>query len=402
MPPSDDGVPTEPSCYRIGPMMRSLPALPLIRVSLGLALGTGGCSPLQQEVPEGTEGSTSTGGSSGMNTADPGTSSGAVTNASGEADTTGSDDATAGTTSSDTTSSDTTSSDTTEGGCLPGEQDNDGDGECQPACAPDECGEHGTCDDSTGATVCLCDAPFSGAACEQCAPAVLLDDPFEDGDITTGGPGSVNAGFIYSDNTDDNGTLEELGGLARVMTPTPGSGTQPNIGGHSSGTFDGTLPGGVTAVLEVAAADVPRFNGIAVALNSNPGFYVNTGRPSVSLHVRETNVRVEARIDGSGTEVFDTVNYDVEELGDGFTMVFSASPSGWSYVLDGLMLDGSLISNEGTWTAGFEYADLLDDTSHACFGIQGHNSDMEPRVLDVERITVLDGVCDPGQIPTLP
>jgi len=53
--------------------------------------------------------------------------------------------------------------------CDEGEQDNDGDGTCSPACSESvDCG-HGSCVDSSGATQCVCDAGFAGEACGECA-----------------------------------------------------------------------------------------------------------------------------------------------------------------------------------------------------------------------------------------
>ncbi len=62
--------------------------------------------------------------------------------------------------------------------CDTGYQDNDGDGECLPDCDTSglECGSHGTCDDSSGAAVCVCDVGYTGAACDTC------DTGFQDND----------------------------------------------------------------------------------------------------------------------------------------------------------------------------------------------------------------------------
>jgi hypothetical protein len=53
--------------------------------------------------------------------------------------------------------------------CPDGEQDNDGDGTCRPACDSDSCSGNGTCDDSSGTATCTCDVRFSGETCASCA-----------------------------------------------------------------------------------------------------------------------------------------------------------------------------------------------------------------------------------------
>ena len=54
-------------------------------------------------------------------------------------------------------------------GCPDGEQDNDGNGSCLPACATESCSGNGTCDDGSGTVACTCDSRFSGPACASCA-----------------------------------------------------------------------------------------------------------------------------------------------------------------------------------------------------------------------------------------
>ncbi len=62
--------------------------------------------------------------------------------------------------------------------CAAGYQDNDGDGTCLANCATSglNCGLHGTCDDSGGTAVCVCDAEYTGAACDTCAAGYQDND----------------------------------------------------------------------------------------------------------------------------------------------------------------------------------------------------------------------------------
>src|SRR5690606_33518999 len=64
--------------------------------------------------------------------------------------------------------------------CADGYQDNDRDGTCRPGCTlgGDAC-VHGTCDDSTGVAICVCDTGWAGASCDTCAPGFQDND--EDG-----------------------------------------------------------------------------------------------------------------------------------------------------------------------------------------------------------------------------
>lgn len=60
--------------------------------------------------------------------------------------------------------------------CPMGEQDNDDNGTCSPACEEDSCGENGDCDDDDGSLACDCYEGYDGAACDQC------DEGFQDKD----------------------------------------------------------------------------------------------------------------------------------------------------------------------------------------------------------------------------
>ncbi len=55
--------------------------------------------------------------------------------------------------------------------CADQWQDNDGDGLCAPACAPEhaDCHGHGTCDDTSGQILCACDPAYVGTHCDTCA-----------------------------------------------------------------------------------------------------------------------------------------------------------------------------------------------------------------------------------------
>lgn len=74
--------------------------------------------------------------------------------------------------------------------CPEGEQDNDRDGTCEPACTADTCSGNGTCDDSSGAALCTCDARYDGQTCDRCA------EGYE-------GTGCMACSAGFQDNDDD-------------------------------------------------------------------------------------------------------------------------------------------------------------------------------------------------------
>ena len=55
--------------------------------------------------------------------------------------------------------------------CVSGYQDNDQDGTCLPACATMalDCSNHGSCSDSGGVAVCVCEDGYAGQHCAACA-----------------------------------------------------------------------------------------------------------------------------------------------------------------------------------------------------------------------------------------
>jgi hypothetical protein len=62
--------------------------------------------------------------------------------------------------------------------CTDGYQDNDGDGTCLPTClaAGMTCSGHGTCDDGGGTAACSCQIEYTGADCDLCADGFQDDD----------------------------------------------------------------------------------------------------------------------------------------------------------------------------------------------------------------------------------
>ncbi len=85
--------------------------------------------------------------------------------------------------------------------CAPGYHEDNGDCVEDVACAPNSCGGHGTCDDSSGTAVCTCDSEYTGSTCDTCAAGYVLwpqdgdtcvDDPCDPDpcDVPNGVPGT--------------------------------------------------------------------------------------------------------------------------------------------------------------------------------------------------------------------
>ena len=65
------------------------------------------------------------------------------------------------------------------------------------------------------------------------------------------------------------------------------------------------------------------------------------------------------------------------------------------------MTDGSELTADGGWDLGHGFADRLDVDTHVGAALQAENSDVSPRVLNLGRVSVLQGSCDEGLEPTL-
>lgn len=85
--------------------------------------------------------------------------------------------------------------------CATGFQDNDGDGICSAGCTASTCNGRGTCADTSGSTVCTCNATFGGADCSSCAFG------FQDNDSN----GTCEPG-CGDDTCAGNGTCSETSG----------------------------------------------------------------------------------------------------------------------------------------------------------------------------------------------
>jgi hypothetical protein len=236
-------------------------------------------------------------------------------------------------------------------------------------------------------------------AAPPCLPTIF-DDPFDDGDL---GAGGTNGGFVPRNNgiSGDNSTVSELEGVARILTAAQGAGGEPNVGLGSIASIDATSAAtdGLTIRWEITYADPGVWNGIALYLARDDVFYENnvgvalkiTGSPADYFAPYHVGMQALA----GGLHFYADEAYDMAALADGFIAELEISDGGWALRVDGLMSDGTTISANGVWEAGFAYADLFDADIHVGAAIQAENSDTTSRRFDVDRITVFSGICAP-------
>lgn len=270
------------------------------------------------------------------------------------------------------------------------------------ACEETTCNGHGTCDDSSGTATCTCNAPYGGEYCEFCELTALLDDPFNDDNLATGGPESLQAGFVASDNgIAQPGVVSEQRGFVRIQTPTSSDDVDPVLGAFSGHSFDGAAAGGVTLVAEVSSSDLPVGNGIVFAFGQAPGLFIDEGTPSHELHIGMDEIALITRQSGGWLSFgYQGTEYDAEELADGFRLMLSVTPEHWAFTIEGLRSDGSRISQTGTWLGGVGYEYVFQGSDHISFGIHGLATDLLPRTLEVDGVAVYEDACEPGDFPS--
>ncbi len=115
--------------------------------------------------------------------------------------------------------------------CYPGYHD-DGGGDCviDIVCMPNSCAGHGTCDDSSGVVECACDTGYAGSNCETCAADYHRDG--EDNCVADEDCG-------VSDPCGDHGTCDDTNGVIACVCDVGWEGTVCNAcypGYHDDGS----------------------------------------------------------------------------------------------------------------------------------------------------------------------
>ena len=229
-----------------------------------------------------------------------------------------------------------------------------------------------------------------------CAAPIIIDDRFDNGDLETAGPLSTGTGFAPVTNASTgNGSSVELPNAALEIRTSNNNTPQAPAEGAVSNTSFAFDPAGITLRLEVAASDLPIWNGIALALQSNQANIDGAGG-SLVLRIRGQGTN-PLNVDMGNQMTYATPlglqPYDQAALADGFVATWKLGADSWSYVVDGLRTDGTSIMDAGSYHAGETPADLLGATVHLGIHIQGNPNDASPRVLRVNRVTLWDGRC---------
>jgi hypothetical protein len=207
---------------------------------------------------------------------------------------------------------------------------------------------------------------------------------------------SVGDGFTEErNNSGGNGSASEVAGeFLEIRTSSNATGAAPAHGVASNGfAFDSV--NGMTLRLEVAAADVPIWNGIVLGLQSNQGS-ADTSGSSLMLRLRGSVPR--SFTIGMGTHLVNnnpvsSQAYDEAALADGFVITWVLQADSWSYEAEGLLLNGATITDSGSYGVGETPADLLDTTIHLGIHMQGTTEEPAQRVMQVRRVSVMTGVC---------
>ncbi len=228
-----------------------------------------------------------------------------------------------------------------------------------------------------------------------CTAPVVIDDRFDNADLATAGPLSTSPGFEAVTNAIGNGSsIERPGGALELRTSNNTVASAP-VQGIATKTKFAFSPTGMTVRLEVTASDTPRWNGIALALQSDQ---TNLDMPGTSLVLRIRGPQVHPfTVDVGNQDPYGTPlsldAYDEPALVDGFTVVWHLDATSWSYVIDGLRSDGTVLSRSGNFLNGQTPADLLGSDAYLAIHIQGTSPDVNQRILNVRRVTVWDGTC---------
>lgn len=239
-------------------------------------------------------------------------------------------------------------------------------------------------------------SPDAATDATTCAAPVLIDDLFDNSDLGVPGPQSTGAGFMAVTNVGSgNGSATELAtpGLEiQTSNNTPAAAPVHGVASNTSFAFN---PEGMTVRLVVTAADIPRWNGIALALQSNQANLDAAGN-SLVLRIRgsDTNsFQVDLGSQLPYANPLSLEQYDASTLADGFTVTWTLDATSWRYSVEGLRDNGDPVVDAGLFSSGQSPGDRLDSTAHLTIQIQGNSDDADARVLSVARVTLFNGRC---------
>ncbi len=202
-------------------------------------------------------------------------------------------------------------------------------------------------------------------------PAVitaLFRDTFCNGDLATGDPDDVNAGFTFNDN--GRAIATEAGGFLTLDSTDGGDWTRTSLWANNA--FDGAAESQIVWTIVVDSWTGSNHNkDLSFALEPTGGWsaigggrYDKEGQPGVSLQMAKDSAAFglfAQDVGGVNTrdKLHEDTSFNVSELEDGFVVTVTLDPNGWSVDVEGAP---SVEDASGSWgTSG--YADVFNSTT---------------------------------------
>ncbi len=223
------------------------------------------------------------------------------------------------------------------------------------------------------------------------ADTVLFDD-FNNGDLATGGAGTVNAGFqLVSNGVAGSPSVGESSGDATI---TAGTGFN-NSGIVSINSFSAVGQTGITATWEVTSQTATGgTNGSELLLQGNTGF---RDFPTVIFKILPTSNWTFAVNDGTNSGILASGDLGGSAaVADGYNVTMNLTTTGWTLIGTGF---SNNISTSGSWSvAGFDFNDM-QTSLYAAAMIQNDGNSSTP-AMNVNSITV-STIPEPGTFALL-
>jgi hypothetical protein len=294
--------------------------------------------------------------------------------------------------------------------CASGYQDLDQDGVCNPSCsaAALSCGPRGTCADSGGSAVCVCDTAYSGPTCSECAGSYQDNDhngsclPSCASALLSCSAGAAcsdtngNAGCVCLPGYTGNGILCTVTLVARwTMDAGMGSTLHDSSGNDNGATA--YVAGWATGQFGHG------FSGRAMTDNPLPALSGTT----ISAWVKKTDF-------GNGTPRFLSMQDDVLELGEfehsgrlgvniaglGWQDTGQGIPSGWNHVAVSTTTGITRLYWNGGLLRSYESAPI--NLSQKKLGLNRHwNGDGQDWNGVIDEVRVYGGALSDGAIQEL-
>ena len=197
---------------------------------------------------------------------------------------------------------------------------------------------------------------------------LIVDDTFDDSNYTTNTTGTGTGFSLASNNVGSGGiaagAVTESGDQVQITT-YPYDNNMTGIVSKDDLKFGGTNDS-VVVVWDIGSASGLSANGIELLVQSGAGFRSD---PTFLLHLdASTNILVKVD-DGSGEQTIHTSSYVNSNILDGFTVILTASTSGWQVDFTGL---GDVTSISGVGYGTSTFFDLFVHSSRVGAAVQGN------------------------------